>query len=189
MVRTMRSSSLLMRRCTSSRRRSNTSSSFRSPQVGQCLNRRNLSSTSPNNGSPAAVRANVLCGMSETLSKKSLLSGGWKRAQRRPPSFSLSAWTFDSGRRTFIDIQTSEQRPFQGAENQRHKSPVKKVSSFSICHKSWYRAPPYISNAAEDGDARSFRMGKAMLRSLEICDRPRGDRAVASVGPRVCQCC
>ena len=46
----------------------------------------------------------------------------------RPPSFSLSAWTFDSSRRTFIDMQTSEQRPFQRAENQRHRSSVKKAS-------------------------------------------------------------
>ena len=132
MVRTMRSSSLLMRRCTSSRRRSNTSSSFRSPQVGQCLNRRNLSSTSPNNGSPAAVRANVLCGMSETLSKKSLLSGGWKRAQRRPPSFSLSAWTFDSGRRTFINMQTSEQGLSKGPKISVTGRPSKKRPRFSV---------------------------------------------------------
>jgi hypothetical protein len=34
----------------------------------------------------------------------------------RPPSFSLSAWTCDGGRRTFIDMQASEQRPFQGAK-------------------------------------------------------------------------
>jgi len=58
------------------------------------------------------------------------LSGGWKtRSEVRPPPFSLSAWTFDGGRRTLIDIETSEQWPFQGAETHRPRSFVKKASS------------------------------------------------------------
>ena len=184
MVRTMRSSSLLMRRCTSSRRRSNTSSSFRSPQVGQCLNRRNLSSTSPNNGSPAAVRANVLCGMSETLSKKSLLSGGWKRAQRdarRPLAFRLGHSTAAAGHSsTYGPLSNGLSK---GPKISVTSRPSKKCHHSRFVTKAWYWAPPYISITAEDGDARSFRMGKAMLRSLEICDRPRGDRSSCVCGP------
>jgi len=33
----------------------------------------------------------------------------------------LSAWTCDGGRRTFISMEISKQRPFQGAESQRHR--------------------------------------------------------------------
>jgi len=51
------------------------------------------------------------------------------RSENARHPLALWAWTFDGGRRTFIDIETSEQRPFQGAENQRPRPPVKKTSS------------------------------------------------------------
>ena len=132
MVRTMRSSSRLIRRCSSSRRRSNISSSSRPSHAGQHFNRRNLSSTSPNSGSFAAVRANVLCGMfSETFSEECLSSGGWKAcSEDAPPSFGLSAWTCDGGRRTSSAWRSLSNGPFQGAERQPHRWSVKKASRF-----------------------------------------------------------
>jgi hypothetical protein len=43
-----------------------------------------------------------------------------------------------------MDMQTSEQRPFQGAESQRHRSSVKKASSVFRKWGVWGRLAPTI---------------------------------------------
>jgi hypothetical protein len=52
--------------------------------------------------------------------------------RRRPPPFSLSAWTCDGGRRTFTDMQTSEPWPFQGTKISVTGHPSKKRPRFSV---------------------------------------------------------